>query len=447
VYENNNKSNRLITVTDTSQNYNGYPDTSGNTISYDLNGNMITHKDKGILQIDYNFLNLPKFLKFDQLYFTRGTWLNTNTTNYYKADGSKIRKEHRYSENSSYKLKTTEYLDGFQYEVKSTSVSTAPLLKFIPTSEGYFNFENNKYIYNYADHLGNVRLSYFHNGSSIEVLEENNYYPFGLKHEGYNPTAGNPAYQYKYNGKELQAETGMYDYGARFYMPDIGRWGVVDPLAEKYRRHSTYSYAVNNPIRFIDPDGMQVSPVLEKMQNTISAEDGEDKYLFKNKKGETVKTVTVNTGDDTPNRLFVQDPNANESTKNRKEFRRGYFVMKMIPSSGYSEEDYQAQLDLDLNSQFDLDRNSYIWGDGVEYTDNAWYDRLKESLSDDPVTIDDIETVIERRGSLKWGNEAEHKKGAKKSTKETHEKGDGRKKRDKEGEKKDNPKQMPYRRK
>ncbi|REC60907.1 hypothetical protein DRF65_17870, partial [Chryseobacterium pennae] len=220
--------NRLLNVKDNAQNNLGYVG-GGNTISYDDNGNMTSHPDKKISSIKYNYLNLPQQVTQD-----------SKAINYvYRADGTKVKK-------SGTAGLATDYLDGFQY--------TESNLKFVPTSEGYFNFENNKYIYNYADHLGNVRLSYFKNGTGIEVLEENNYYPFGLKHEGYNILGGNPSYNYKYNGKELQ-ETGMYDYGARMYMPDLGRWGVVDPLAEKMTRHSPYNYAFNNPIRFIDPDG------------------------------------------------------------------------------------------------------------------------------------------------------------------------------------------------
>ncbi|WP_317193252.1 RHS repeat-associated core domain-containing protein [Chryseobacterium endalhagicum] len=90
-----------------------------------------------------------------------------------------------------------------------------------------------------------------------EVLKENNYYAFGLKHEGYNVLEGNPAYNYGYNGKELQKESGWSDYGARMYMADIGRWGVIDPLAETMRRYSPYNYAFNNPVSFVDPDGMK----------------------------------------------------------------------------------------------------------------------------------------------------------------------------------------------
>ncbi|MCS3533010.1 RHS repeat-associated protein [Chryseobacterium sp. JUb7] len=245
--------NRLATVNDTSTNYRGYPDISGNTIAYDDNGNMKEHKDKGILEIRYNFLDLPTAMKFDQLYFTRGVWQNVNTAFTYRADGTKLKKVYKYSEDSVYKQKITEYLDGFQYEIVSTN--SDPLIKFVPTSEGYYNFENNKYIYSYVDHLGNVRVSYFNNGNGAEVLEENNYYPFGLKHEGYNILAGNPAYKYQYNGKELQQETGWNDYGARMYMPELGRWGVMDALSEKYNSYSPFNYAINNPVMIIDPDG------------------------------------------------------------------------------------------------------------------------------------------------------------------------------------------------
>jgi RHS repeat-associated protein len=108
--------------------------------------------------------------------------------------------------------------------------------------------------------LGNARISFGRNSAgALEITDANDYYPFGMNHlKTGNAFYGQGSYKnYKYNGKELQ-ETSMYDYGARFYMPDIGRWGVVDPLAEKMTRHSPYNYAINNPIRFIDPDGRDI---------------------------------------------------------------------------------------------------------------------------------------------------------------------------------------------
>lgn len=55
-----------------------------------------------------------------------------------------------------------------------------------------------------------------------------------------------------------------YDYCTKFCIPDLGGWDVVDPLTETSRRWSTYTCAYTNPIRFIDPDGMQIDPANQK---------------------------------------------------------------------------------------------------------------------------------------------------------------------------------------
>ena len=99
----------------------------------------------------------------------------------------------------------------------------------------------------------------------IEIVEENNYYPFGLKHKGYNNVINGTDHKYGYNGKEENDELGLnwMDYGARNYNACLGRWMNIDPLASGYTPISPYAYTANNPIRFIDPDGKRIGDGIE----------------------------------------------------------------------------------------------------------------------------------------------------------------------------------------
>lgn len=119
------------------------------------------------------------------------------------------------------------------------------------TDKFAFNFYN-------QDHLGNNREVV--NASGV-VQQVTNYYPFGAPYADATAVKGANLQPYKYNGKELDLMHGLntYDYGARQHDPILARWDRIDPLCEKYYSTSPYAYCANNPVRFIDPDGRDVT--------------------------------------------------------------------------------------------------------------------------------------------------------------------------------------------
>ncbi|XLS28537.1 DUF6443 domain-containing protein [Flavobacteriaceae bacterium M23B6Z8] len=258
--------NKLIKVTDTGNSTYGFKDGANLTTeyTYDANGNMLKDRNKGIGTspangITYNHLNLPAEVKFNNS--------STQKINYvYDATGIK----HKKTVTNGATITTTDYAGNYIYENGN--------LQFFNTAEGYVE-ENGSggfdYIYQYKDHLGNIRLSYQDadgNGSidaSTEIISEKNYYPFGITHSGYNnvvsANSNSVAKKFGFADEELEEELGKNTiaYQWRDYDPAIGRFNKIDRFANKYDNLTPYHYTANNPIYYKEIRGDSINVAVE----------------------------------------------------------------------------------------------------------------------------------------------------------------------------------------
>jgi RHS repeat-associated protein len=214
---------------------------------------MIYDVSKGF-NITYNQLNLPQQVSCVNDY-ALFTW---------DAAGNKLAK--KVYGNMAGNTTRYDYSGNFLYENS--------VLKCIFTSEGRIvAFNNNgsvlwNYEYNQKDHLGNTRVVFTaHSDGKPETNQITSYDPFGFVTQQSNWYAtGAFKNKFLYNGKELQddllagVKVDWYDYGARMYDAQLGRWHVVDPVTSNYPSISPYVYCVNDPINLLDPDGKDWIP-------------------------------------------------------------------------------------------------------------------------------------------------------------------------------------------
>jgi RHS repeat-associated protein len=218
---------------------------------YDGNGNMI---GAGSVTAEYNILNLPTKLS-----------TSSGTRKFeYVFGGGKYSAELITGNPAIDEMR--HYIGGMEFK--------NGILEAYNFGDGRVVFHDSvptlRFQYRLHDHLGNTVVFFEDKNADgciktedqatsqadLEIVQRLLYYPFGMALEGLGAWNAQPWQQYRYNGKERDTLTGWYDYSARWYLDGIGRFPSVDPLADWAPGWTPYRYGFNNPISFIDPDGL-----------------------------------------------------------------------------------------------------------------------------------------------------------------------------------------------
>ena len=140
----------------------------------------------------------------------------------------------------------------------------------------------------HSDHLGST--SYI-TDSKGNITQYDAYLPYGeLLVDEHSSSEDMP---YKFNGKEMDAETGLYYYGARYLNPVTCLWYGVDPLAEKYKEIGSYVYCADNPINLFDPDGQKF---IYNAQGKFLTKEGKDNLVYIERDGKLTQLIDHGNG-------------------------------------------------------------------------------------------------------------------------------------------------------
>lgn len=347
-------SNRLQSVADMASGTEGFVDgaTSTTEYGYDVNGNMTSDANKGITGISYNHLNLPTNIAIG----------SGNISYVYDATGTKLQKT--VSGGGS----VTDYAGNYVYQDGS--------LQFFSQPEGYVTpdgMNGYDYVYQYKDHLGNIRLSYVDDGNGgLEIVEENNYYPFGLKHKGYNdsgisPLGNDVAQKWKYQGQELVEDLGLdtFEFKYRMHDPAIGRFWQVDPLAEDYVYNGVYNFAENRVIDSAELEGLErIYAADGKFIN--QAGNSQEIRVLNNKAGDVQGLIgIVNNPDSSPEDVEVAQKTLNSVS------HHGFETKDAAASSfAYSNNSESIKSDKEFGAAINTVTLSNEDGSKIEGTDN-----------------------------------------------------------------------------
>ena len=261
--------------------------------AYNSNGSMTRNPDRHIGLIEYDSFNNPCLIQF-----TDGS-----VTEYvYDASGTKLKTLHRTA------VPGIEVPYGTVYEHTASTVLSSDSTLYA----GPFVLSGDSLRYKYdggsvlipldgspvkpcfyaLDHLGSVRLVVSADG---QVIERNDYYPSGCMITGNITNEGN-IQPYKYNGKELDPMHGLYtyDYGARQYDPATILWDRMDPLDEDNPEVSPYVFCGDNPISYVDNNGMEY---MEYDQNNKKISNlGGNEFDFYHLENHNTKVVNRKSG-------------------------------------------------------------------------------------------------------------------------------------------------------